>query len=114
MGWYVTCRICGTEGKYGLECDCYDKQTQTNAQKMVGCTVEESQVVYDCSFTFLIQKFRKEDEVFFMRICLDDGGAEYSCWENILEITEEEFIKMRDHPSNCGDDIHECVGVISM
>lgn len=100
MGWYVTCEICGTEEKYGLGCDCYEKEAEKNLARLQGCLIEESLVIDDGIFVFLVQKLRPPSgEVFYLRICIKDGGGEYSCWRKVKEITAESFSQLRDYPN---------------
>lgn len=107
MGWYVTCEICNVEGKYGLNCDCYEEETKKNLNRLKGCVIEDSVVVSDPCFSYLFQKLKpKEGPVFYMRICIKDGGGEYTCWRRAVEIKDEEFIN-REKFLECED---ECVG----
>jgi hypothetical protein len=97
MGWYVTCAICGTEGKYGLNCDCYQKETQRNLDRLKGCVIEESFVIIDWAM-FLLQKLRPPSgEVFYLRICIADMGGEGTCFRRVVEISAEEFVEYQGH-----------------
>ena len=35
MGWYVTCDICGEQGKYGLNCNCYREPSDAHTSHPV-------------------------------------------------------------------------------
>lgn len=97
MGWYVTCQICGQEGKYGLTCDCYRVEAKRHFARLKGCVIEDSFTRGDGCCQFLIQKLKSDThEIFFLRICVEDAGAEYSCWRKVLELTEEQYLKYRD------------------
>lgn len=97
MGWFVTCEICGVQGKHGLWCDCYEKETQKNLRRLKGCMIEDSFVLYDGNFQYLLQKLQpKEGPTFYMQICIQDGGGEYTCWRRAIEITEKEFLEYQE------------------
>jgi hypothetical protein len=104
MGWYITCEICGTEGKYNVECDCYERETEQLLSRMTGCTIEESLFIVDGEAKFLVQKLRPSSgPVFYLKINIQDGGGEYSCFRKVVELTEDAFIGYRDHPPGDGD-----------
>ena len=80
-----------------MYCDCYEKEAEKNIQRMKGCVIEDSVVVNDPCFTYMFQKLKPtEGPVFYLRICIKDGGGEYACWRRVLEVTEEEFLNCQD------------------
>ncbi len=94
MGWYVTCEICGTTEKCGLGCDCYREETKRNLARIKDCVVEDSYYNTEDIFEYLCHKLRPVDgtePIFYLQICISDGGGEYTCWRKVVEITKEQF-----------------------
>lgn len=100
MGWYVTCSICGEEGKYGLNCNCYAKQTVEIAKSLINCKIIDSFVIDDFPLMLLIQKLTDPDgKIFYLQTCLQDGGGEYSYFQKIKGLKEEDY----DNYKKCKD-----------
>lgn len=101
MGWYVTCDICGKEGKYRTMCNCYNEESDRNILRTIGCVVEMSFIYKELYYESLIQKFRTaEGSVFYLLTRLSDAGGEYSWLRKIIEITEDEFLSYKNNDNS--------------
>ena len=93
MGFYVTCGICHQTTKYRPECTCAQEETQRNVNRMIGARVIHSFMVECTPYRYLIQSFREDRGRFNVRICVDDGPDEYTCYRKVVEVSREEYDK---------------------
>jgi hypothetical protein len=94
MGWYVTCRICGKEGKYGTDCDCYHKETMKNIARMSGALVEKAVSFANMCGCYLLTKCHKDNETFYLCHCMGGCSGEHACQQKIREISAEDFNRL--------------------
>src|SRR5437868_5946665 len=68
MGFYITCSICGIEQKVPIYCFCSKINDEKNASKMLGAKILDSFIFNDNDMLiYLIQKFKKDDKIFYMQ-----------------------------------------------
>lgn len=91
MGWYVTCDICNNTEKYGLSCDCYDKEKFEIIEKIRGFTIEDNFIVHDHQYMFLCQKLRKNNEILYLQTILKNCDGQYRINRELELITEEQY-----------------------
>lgn len=91
MGWYVTCEICGNEEKYGLSCDCYDKEMFEIIEKIKGFTIEDNYIFDSHIYLFLHLKLVKDDEKMYVSMVIRNEEGEYKIRRSVQLITEEEY-----------------------
>lgn len=85
MGWYKTCGICKKEGKYGLDCDCYDKASDVLLASVAGRRMVGQKFASNQFAKYLYQRF----DGICLAICLT--GGEYSSDQIVTEISEAEY-----------------------
>lgn len=100
MGWYVTCEICGKEGKYGLWCNCYHEEMMHLLSLKKGCIIEDMFILDDfhlLMYEQLIPVGGQPEDRFYLVTCIKDGGSgEYACHRTMMAITANQFLKAKE------------------
>ena len=86
MGWYVTCDICGEEGKYGLNCNCYQERTIENVKLKIGATVLNAEIKDDYIHETLQTK---DGKILYMITCISGQHGEHEDHEKVVIVETE-------------------------
>ena len=87
MGWYVTCDICGEQGKYGLNCNCYHQRTIENVKLKIGATILDAEIKDDYIHETLQTK---DGKIIYMITCISGNHGEYEDHEKVVIVEDDE------------------------
>lgn len=91
MGWYVTCKYCGVEGKYRYECDCHEKQSEKLAKQFIGSQIVDCKYYNDIGGSGMCQHLKLadgQDLYVHIQMNMSMDGADHT---GITEITKQQF-----------------------